>query len=156
MTLASLILLERTGAWAVALRRVLGATPVQVIETRSLAECWQQLAMAPTATLVWELTTDNLGALVGGLLRLNRDFPGAAAVVVADRRLSVAGGLVREAGAVHFVSSPRALEPVADIVRRRVAAQAKSPLAAAPSIAGWGNLLNEITAGLPWSDSSVI
>ena len=155
MTPSPLILLERTGSWAAALRRALGETPVRLIETRSLAECWQQLATAPAATLVWELTADNLGALVGGLLHLNRDFPGAAAVVVADRRLTAAGSVVREAGAVHFVTSPRALEPVAEIVRRRLAAQATSPLAAAPVIAGWSNVLNEITAGLPWADADL-
>ena len=148
-----LILLERTGGWAGALRRELGERPVRLVETRSFDECWQQLAAAPAALVAWELTAANLPQMVRSLLRLDRDFPGAAAIVMAERRLAAAQGLLREAGALHFVTSPRSLGPVAEIVRRRAVAQAESQGHPAPisAVIGWDNLLDEIAAGLPWA-----
>ena len=150
----TLILLERTGCWAAALRRELGDAPVRLIETRSFGECWQQLAAAPAALVAWELTAANVQTLVSNLLRLDRDFPAASAIVLAERRLAAADRLLREAGGIHFVTSPRALEPVAQIMRRRTAAPAAAQLASArtSTSVGWVSVLDETSAGLPWAD----
>ena len=61
---ARLIVCERTGRWAVALRRELADAGVRVWETRTLADCWNELAESPASFVVLELGGD-----VAGLLR---------------------------------------------------------------------------------------
>jgi hypothetical protein len=152
MVSATVIVMERTGDWAVALRRHLHESTARLIETRSLDECWQRLGEWPEALVVWELTDSNLRALIAALLSLQREFPQATAVVVAERRLVAWAELIREAGAIHFVSSPRAISAIADIVSRR---------ASRPSSVAYGrqslmetndDALAAIWAELPWSD----
>jgi transcriptional regulator with GAF, ATPase, and Fis domain len=55
---ARLIVCERTGRWAVALRRELAEAGVRVWETRTLADCWTELAESPASFLVLELGAD--------------------------------------------------------------------------------------------------
>lgn len=60
---ARLIVCERTGRWAVALRRELAGSGVRVHESRSIAECWQGLAESPAGFAVVELTGGNLASV---------------------------------------------------------------------------------------------
>jgi len=120
--LGRLIVCERRGHWAAALRRELSESGLRVWETRLLADCWQSLTVAPASFLVVELSLGNAEALLGRMMRLPTEYPLARVAVVAERRLTAYEWLVREAGAVHFVSSPRELGPLAQIGFRHMAA----------------------------------
>ena len=98
-----LMVCERSGPWAAALRRELAEAGVRVWETRSLAECWESLAAAPASFLIVELTLARcrrpVAADGAAAARLSR-WPEVA--VVAARPLAGWQWLVREAGAVDF------------------------------------------------------
>ena len=123
---ARLIVCERTGRWAVALRRELPEGADFVQETRSLAECFEALGGDPAGPVaasfaVIELTAAGVDELLGRMARLQRDFPLARIAVVAPRAMAAYEWLFREAGAVHFTSSPRQLGPLAKAARRHLA-----------------------------------
>lgn len=134
MPLARLIVCEKTGRWAVGLRRefahvapacragVVPATlPPRVYETRSLADCFVELAASPASLLVLEATETNLENLARRVLEIGRRFPLAAAIVCGERAMSPYEWLLREAGAVHTIFSPRELTPAARLAMRHLA-----------------------------------
>ncbi len=137
---AALIVCERSGGWAVGLRRALQGAEVRIRETRSVTECWEELAEAPGGFVVVELTSAAAGELLGRMVRLQRDLPLARLAVVADRSLAAYEWLMREAGAVHFTCSPRQLGPVARLARRHLAEAPVPPQ----------TLTDQIWASLPW------
>jgi hypothetical protein len=136
---AKLILCERTGRWAVALRRELAEAGVRVWETRTLADCRDELIDNPASFAVLELGA-NVAGLLGLLASQPRRFPAARLAVVADRSQADYELLMREAGAVHFLSSPRQVGLLARLACRHLA-QAP-PLQQA--------LADRIWASLPW------
>jgi len=137
-----LIVCERRGHWAVALRRELVELGVRVYETRSLAACWKMLAESPAAFVVVELTAGCLDALLGRMARLERDFPRARLAVVADRSLAGYEWLMREAGAVHFADSPRQFGPLAQLACRHLAQVPAAKM----------SLTRRIWESLPWKN----
>lgn len=159
---ARLIVCERTGRWAVALRRELdrqqqkrvsGAEPPagvsdttcvspspRIEETRSLVHAFRVLAEAPASFLIVELSRANVDALLGRMAELRRWFPLARLAVLSDRRLAGYGWLMLEAGAVWHTCSPRHLAPLAVLARRH--------LATVPPPRR--SLREQIWAGLPW------
>lgn len=141
-SVAKLIVCERTGRWAVALRRELADAGVRVWETRTLADCRDELTRHPASFAVVEL-----GSNVAGSLRLLADqprwFPAARLAIVADRSQADREPLLREAGAVHFVCSPRQVGLLARLACRHLA-QAPSPQQ---------NLAERIWAALPWQQA---
>ena len=139
---ARVIVCERTGRWAVALRRELAGAGVRIRETRSLAECWEMLAESPGGFVVVELSAVHVDALLRQMTRLERDFPLARVAIVADRSLAHYEWLLREAGAAHFTTSTGRLGPVAQLACRHLA-EAPSPPRTAKQ---------EIWARLPWGD----
>jgi hypothetical protein len=139
---ARLIVYERTGLWAGVLRRELPQT-FRIRPTRSLAETWETLGPAPASFLVLELVPRQAEALLGRLLRLDREFPAARAAIVADSRLASWEWLVRQAGAVHFTCSPRRAKALAAVACRHLAA------APQPERNAW----EQIWAGLPWGEN---
>ncbi len=141
---ARVIVCERTGRWAIALQRELGAlspgADVPLVEARSVQACWAALAESPAGIAVVEVTAANVDPLLGRIARLPGEFPLAAVVVVAERALVDYEWLMREAGALHFTCSIRQLGPVAQLVRRHLR-QAPRPVR---------SVREEIWAGLPW------
>ena len=135
-----LLVCERSGQWAGALRHELAETGLHVWETRSLAECWELLAATPASFVVVELTESHAEGLLRRMTRLERDFPLAQVAVVAQRRLADWQWLVREAGAVHFTCSPRQLAPLAEMACRHLAGVPPPPQ----------SLTDRIWAALPW------
>ncbi len=134
---------ERSGRWAVALRRELGPEP-RVYEARSVADCWESLAQAPGSLLVVEVTPGNLEALLARMARREREFPRARVAVVADRRLADHEWLLREAGTVLFVTSPRRLAGLAELVRRHLATQPEPQ----------AGTTQQLWASLPWKEQA--
>lgn len=137
---ARLIVCESTGAWAVALRRELASAGFRVHETRSVAQCWELLGRSPASFLVVELTRGSAEALLARLAGLERDYPHARVAVVAARPLQDCEWAIREAGVVHFTTSPRQLAPLAHLAQRHL------EMAPKPS----RSLTERIWASLPW------
>lgn len=111
---------ERSGAWAVALRREAAPQGLRLYETRSLADGWAMLEQSPAGFLVAELTLANADALLARMAGLERRFPRARVAVVAERSLADYEGLLREAGAAWFATSPRELKPMVTLVQRHL------------------------------------
>lgn len=137
-----LIVCEQTGRWAVALRRQLPES-LRARETRSVPACWEMLAEGPAGFVVLELTAGNVDAVLARMARLERDFPLARAAVVAARSMASYRWLLREAGAVDFVTSPRRLAPLADVACRHLDQAPRGPQSATERI--WSEL--------PWAGS---
>ena len=151
MSQIALIVMERSGEWAAALRQRLERSQVRLFETRTLDECWRRLVEQPTPLAAIELTADNVRPLMAMLLRLQDELPEVRAIVMAKRQLAEYESLIREAGAIHFLVSPRSLGDVAELVRRR---QAQLEASAASRTGDLDDPRAEILANLPWSDSS--
>ena len=131
---------ERSGRWAIAVRREPASQGVRIYETRSLDECWEMFAEHPASFVVAELTPAGAGSLLERLASLGHDFPSVRLAIVAGRSLSAWEELMRKAGAVWFCTSTRELGPLAAIARRHLdAAQAPQR-----------TLVERIWAGLPW------
>ena len=138
-TAARLIVCERAGRWAVGLRRELTGTGVRVWETRTLADCRNELIESPASFVVVELGR-NVAGLLGLLKRQPRQFPAARMAVVADRALADYEWLMREAGAVHFLCSPRRVGLLARLACRHLAQVPPLPQ----------SLTERIWTSLPW------
>jgi hypothetical protein len=108
----------------VALRHPVSLVGHRVVETRSLDDCWAAVATSPASLVAVEATRANLETLVPWMRRLLGTFPHARIVVLGSRALEPAQWLLREAGAVHFVNSPRQWQPVVRIARRHLGAAA--------------------------------
>ena len=142
MQLARVIVCEKTGQWAVALRRLLSPAGHRVYETRSWAECWDELARSPASLLALELTPHNGEALLKRLVELAQRFPQARAIVVGERGLERYEWALREAGATHAVfASQRLAAAAARLIERHLA------LAPQPRL----TLRETIGRRLPWS-----
>ena len=137
------IVYERSGRWAAALRPQLPPeTPLA--ETRSLGECSAELALSPGSLLALEVTERNLAAVVDLLCGLSRRDPLARALVLAGDGMVASEALLREAGAVHFMTTTRAatgLEQVFENHFRRVPSPPK-------------NLADSVWESLPWADAT--
>jgi hypothetical protein len=121
------IVCEKTGRWALALRRQPEAAGRRIHEVRSLLDGWELLKRAPESFLVLELTAGNCSRLLEGLLEIERHFPRGRVAVVAERSLAACESAVREAGAVWFTTSPREVRPIASLAARHVA-RARAPV----------------------------
>ena len=120
MTRAQLILWERTTCWAPALRQAISDQPIRLVETRTWTECLGYLCEASGSVVALELAEQGAKNVLAALEELDRRFPGAVPIVLAARGMRAHGPLMREAGAMRFVSSPRRLEVVAQLVRRHL------------------------------------
>jgi len=138
---ARLLVVERTGAWAVAIRRELGSDTVPSEEWRCLEDGWAALGRAPASFLVLEVSRANAAAMLERLSWLARDFPLAKAALVADRSLDDTLPWLRVSGVVALITSPRRLIGLARTVRRHMTRIRPRPVPVSERI--W--------AGLPWS-----
>lgn len=144
METARIIVCEKTGCWAVALRRELSVRR-RVFETRSLDECRQELAAHPASFVLLELRKTNVAAMLEMLDWLSRQTHVRAAVA-GDRGLEPWAALVREAGAIDATFSPRAMRAVARLVERHLTDV--EPLIARQ--AAQQSPLDQIRSRLPW------
>jgi hypothetical protein len=138
-----LIVLERDGHWAAALRREFDDGVFPIVEARSWDEMWQVVDKMPAALVAVELSAADPERMLVALSRIERRHPQAALIVLADRRLAPYRDLFLEAGALHFITSPRRLNGIRGILRRRAA---RFPASAV------GDRLEEIRNNLPWSE----
>jgi hypothetical protein len=145
MQLARVIVCEKTGAWAIALRRLLSGGGCRVYETRSWTECWGELERSPASVVVLELTTQNHERVLKRLLNMAHRFPQSRAMVCGARGLEGYEWALREAGAVQVVFAPRRLAGAARIIERHLM------LAPQPEL----TLRESVWRRLPWSPERV-
>lgn len=107
-TRARLIVCEREGRWAAALRRETAGTGVRIWETRSVPECCEEAAISPASFVVLEVQGNLLEAM-RFISWQRRAAPLVRWAATVSRELAACESLLREAGAVHVVTSPRRL-----------------------------------------------
>jgi hypothetical protein len=142
MALARIVVCEKTGRWAVALRRELAAPPVRVYETRSLAECRSELEQSPASFMALEVSDANAVQLGEWIERANREFPLARFVVLGSREARPWEWQMREAGAIAAAFSSRQLGPIARLARRRLASVPEEEL----------SFRDQVERRLPWAN----
>lgn len=144
MSLARLLICEKTGQWAVALRRELAAWPLRVYETRSFAACQEECAQYRASFVVVEATTANLFKAVEWMARVGREFPQVRLAAVGPRDVEPYADAIREAGAMAVVLSSRQLAPIARMARRHVARASEPNL----------TFREQVERRLPWKGAS--
>jgi len=141
-----LIIGESTGDWAAELERRLPPS-VSLVETRSLEEMWERLHSSPAAAIALEFILQRAEQLLAALVRIDREFPQAMVIVLAGCKLTSWEEIVRESGAVHFIASPRKVEEVVELVRRRSIFSVDDRLASSGESV---SLEDQMLASLPW------
>jgi hypothetical protein len=115
------ILCEKSGRWAAALRRALRDEPPSISETRSLSQCEEALAVEPAALVAIEVNSKTLDPLVQIIARVRKERPFARVVALLDSGLDHAEPVLREAGAVDIFPSLRDAPMLAQLARRHLA-----------------------------------
>ena len=126
-TPARLIVCERTGKWAVALRRASTAVALRVYETRSTEECQEEVAASPDSFVAVEATAANLARIAGWLNDVRLQFPRCRLVVLGSRGMESCQWLLREAGAAHVIHSSRQSGEVIRMALRQLRSAATRP-----------------------------
>lgn len=143
MTNAQVILCEKSGRWAAALRRALAQQTIPLAETRSLAECGEALRSAPASLVALEVTGGNLDAALGLLMRNLSLHPAARFVVLLDEGAESVEMLLREAGAVEVLLTTRDAPRLAALALRHLALVPRQE----------AGLREQIVERLPWKRS---
>ena len=138
------IVCERRGIWAAGLRRHL-PREIRVYETRTLADCRRELAARPASLVAVELLGNNVTGTLDLLADVARTFPLARGVAVAQRGWESYEWLLREAGALHFTTSPRQCDVLARLAVRH----------AARTVTPRTTLVAQIWDSLPWQEIAV-
>jgi hypothetical protein len=120
MSDARVIVCEKTGRWAIALRRALNDPPEHISETRSFQACWLELEQHPASLVALEFFPDDLETLLRRMMGLQRRYRRARVVVLGERGSEHCEWVLREAGAVHVLFSPRSLVATARLVKRHI------------------------------------
>jgi hypothetical protein len=133
---------ERQGLWAARLRPRL---PVQIPlrQTRSPAECLAELNLAPASFLVLETSPANLEGVLDILAQVRR-HRWARSAAVAERQHAALEWLLREAGAVHFCTSPRRAGEIAALIARHTEFVPQPPI----------GLRAQVWESLPWPEAA--
>jgi hypothetical protein len=140
MSIARLIVCEKTGRWARLFRRALPAGQL-VSEARGLAPCGRLLAEAPASLVAVEATEANLEALIDSLCDWTRDYPAARFIALINAGDAPFEPLLREAGALDVLSSAGGVPAAARLVRRHLSRAPREELS-------WRDA---IFARLPWA-----
>jgi hypothetical protein len=167
MSEIDLLVCERTGRWAAALRVAvarqagISSREPRIYETRSLEELAERLETRPLSLALLEVHLSTLGKLLSCLADHSRRFPRVRFVALLDDALGIAASreikqpsgssqdvvaALLEAGAVDFAHSPRRLQHVFALAERHaaIAADANRQPNPAQSIADWA------WSQLPW------
>ncbi len=141
---ARLIVYERIGRWAAALRRELAAAGLRVWESRNLTDCSQLLAESPASFVIFELSPTNCEETLRNIQNWQAEFPLFRFAVVADRSLGAYEWFIRETGAAHFLCSVRKIGALAETACRHLARVPPLPQ----------SLTERIWANLPWAEGA--
>ena len=143
MPYAPVIVCEKTGRWAAALRGSLRQDRVSFVETRSLSQCAEALRASPVSLVAVEVTAPSLEPAASFIARACRSCPAARIVVLLDAEVNSAQPLLREAGAVEVLLSVGEMPALARLARRHLALVPPQKL----------GLRKAIAERLPWKRS---
>ncbi len=118
MTPLSVIVCELRDRWALRLRPALAAVGVPLRQTRRLVDCRAEVAASRSSLVLLEWSPERRGELAEFVDATARRFPQANLVALAEPAAAGDEPLAREAGVVHFASSPRELGPVVRLAVR--------------------------------------
>ncbi len=118
---AALIVCEKSGHWALALRRSRRMDPKCLVETRSQQECLEVLADYPYSFVVAEVTLSNITSVYKLFAQIHQLFPHAAVAAAFRPDCRSFEYMLREAGAVHVIFSILSVDSVANMARRHLA-----------------------------------
>ena len=115
-----LIICEKSGRWALALRSSLHGG-VRLVETRALTQCHEALVVAPTSLVALAITDKNLSQALDFLARMNQEFPAGRVIALLEPESQSAEPLLREAGVSDVFHSPQQAAAIARLAQRHAA-----------------------------------
>mgnify|MGYP006969344962 CR=1 FL=1 len=139
---ARFIVCEKKPVWAAAFRRASRDAPIEVCESRSLADVVIRLSESPNSVVGLDAVSLGVRHVGQWLADVGRQYREARLVVLGSRELKPVQWQLRELGACHFVPSTRELRGVLDIVRRNLEIAPANRL-------DWRR---ELFERLPWKD----
>jgi len=118
MKKSKFIICESSTHWAFHLSEHFRGEPWRMNQLRSPVQSWKELEKFPGSLVVWELTERAIGSIIGSLIRATSCFPLARSVVVGTRDWCPYEWILREAGAVDAIFSPRDLGRLIRLAKR--------------------------------------
>lgn len=137
---ARLIVCEKSGRWAAALRRQAGERELPIVEARSSEQAVRELETFPASLVAVEMIAASAAEAASRWSATAQRFPAARWIALLDEALANHELLFREAGALHIVVSPRDLSATVRLIRRHLARAPQSEM----------SLEESILARLPW------
>jgi hypothetical protein len=134
MSTCRLIVCEKAGRWAAALRSALANQPPRIVETRSLAGCEAALAESPYSLVALETTATNLEAVLAFVERVLVRFPRSHVAALFAPEARGAALLLQEAGAIATIESVLDASRVACFARRQLAQAPSAPVGPQESV----------------------
>ena len=141
MSQPRLIICEKSGRWAVAMRRALADRGERTAEARSLVGCARLLHLHPTSIVAIEVTAANLDAVLAAVANWRQRWPHSRFMAVVEPELVAAEVTLREAGVVAMLRATREAPAAARLVERHFAAAPADDLP----------LEQAILSSLPWA-----
>ena len=138
---ARLIVCEKLGHWAAAIRRAAGHRDLPIREVRSLEQAQRLLSSMPASMVAIEVSIGSVTKTLSLIAAWRIRDPAAQFVLLAEPELEAIELMLREAGAAHVVYSSRDVAATVRLVRRHLARCPRPELSLEVSI--W--------AALPWS-----
>jgi hypothetical protein len=135
-----LVVFERSGRWAVSLRRELSGTGVRVWEARTLPDCGELMAESPASFAVLEFRRRIIDELLDCISGWQAVYPMFRFCMAAGRELASYKWFMHEMGASGFICSEREMGTVARMACRHLAHVPPLPQ----------SLTERIWANLPW------
>jgi len=141
MSQPRLIICEKSGRWAVAMRRALADRTERIVEARSLRGCSRLVNLHPASIVAIEVAAANLDVVLTAVAHWRQRWPRCRVMAVVEPELVAAEVLLREAGVVAVLRATREAPAAARLVERHFAAV---PAADLP-------LEQAILSSLPWA-----
>jgi|GEM_PF-852607 len=135
-----LILCTESGVWAVAMQRANPNIRRYWKRYSGWSAAWEAFQARPGSFLVVELRPDNLPEILGALWWMERWAPEGRMALVADRRWADLEWMFRQAGLVHFTTSPRQMGPLVQMALRHLRRSHRPPT----------SLTERIWRRIPW------
>ena len=139
-----LIVCERHGQWAAALRSLTPEVAERLVETRSFTATEEALAANPQCFVAVQADDEKLDEVVSFLQQASQRYPRARFAVVMDRAAGAVEILFREAGAIEVVQSVLDLPRLAKLACRHADGQ----------VGGELSLQRFVQARMPWKPAT--
>jgi hypothetical protein len=121
MSKCHLILCEKTGHWATALRVIAPPQQPALVETRSLSAAQTALVDASASVVAVHATPDNLTSVVAVMQEALREYPLARFVGLLGPEDTALDVVLREAGAIDVIASVLDLPRLTQLAERHAA-----------------------------------